>query len=39
VPAAALAALALAGISFSTAGPATYEQFAPAIRGPVTPTA
>jgi hypothetical protein len=37
VPSSALASLALAGIPFSTVGPATYEQFAPAIRGPVTP--
>jgi hypothetical protein len=38
VPSAALASLALAGIQFSTVGPATYEQFAPTVRGPVAPT-
>jgi len=38
VPSAALASLALAGIPFSTVGPATYEQFAPAVRDSVTPT-
>ena len=38
VPPAALASLALAGIQFSTVGPATYEQFAPTVRDPVAPT-
>jgi hypothetical protein len=38
VPSAALAALALAGIQFSTVGPATYEQFAPAVRDPAAPS-
>jgi hypothetical protein len=38
VPSAALGALALAGIRFSTVGPATYEQFAPTVRDSVAPT-
>jgi len=38
VPSAALAALALAGIRFSTVGPATYEQFAPTVRDSAAPT-
>jgi hypothetical protein len=37
VPSAALAALALEGIPFSVAGPATYEQYAPTVRDPSAP--
>jgi hypothetical protein len=35
VPSAALASLALAGIRFSTVGPATYERYAPTVRDPI----
>jgi hypothetical protein len=34
VPSVALASLALAGIQFTTVGPATYEQYAPTVRDP-----
>jgi hypothetical protein len=37
VPSAALSALALEGIPFSVVGPATYEQYAPAVRNPAAP--
>ena len=37
VPSEALASLALAGIPFTVVGPATYEQYTPAVRDPAAP--
>ena len=38
VPEAALSYLAVEGVAFHVEGPATYEQNAPAVRGPATAT-
>jgi hypothetical protein len=37
VPEAALVALAREGISYTAVGPATYEQYTPAVRDPAAP--